>query len=106
MTTLDPDNQQVLDLIKASGRPPVASLEPSAAREVYRACRRFFQPDLPDMAEVRDLSAPGAASSTRAKIAVRAAWKPSPLRIAATRISPFLHRQPGSANRSARTGRQ
>jgi acetyl esterase len=62
MTTLDPDNQQVLDLIKASGRPPVASLEPSAAREVYRAGRRFFQPDLPDMAEVRDLSAPGAAS--------------------------------------------
>jgi acetyl esterase len=62
MTTLDPDNQQVLDLIKASGRPPVARLEPPAAREVYRAGRRFFQPDLPDMAEVRDLSAPGAAS--------------------------------------------
>ena len=43
MTTLDPDNQQVLDLIKAAGRPPVASLEPPAAREMYRAGRRFFQ---------------------------------------------------------------
>jgi acetyl esterase len=61
MTTLDPDNQRVLDLIKAAGRPPVASLEPPAAREMYRAGRRFFQPDLPDMAEVRDLVAPGAA---------------------------------------------
>src|SRR5438270_2497723 len=61
MTTLDPDNQRVLDLIKAAGRPPVASLEPPAAREMYRAGRRFFQPDLPDMAEVRDLAAPGPA---------------------------------------------
>jgi acetyl esterase len=61
MTTLDPDNQRVLDLIKAAGRPSVASLEPPAAREMYRAGRRFFQPDLPDMAEVRDLVAPGPA---------------------------------------------
>jgi len=61
MTTLDPDNQRVLDLIKAAGRPPVASLEPPAAREMYRAGRRFFEPDLPDMAEVRDLAAPGPA---------------------------------------------
>src|SRR5438445_3453849 len=61
MTTLDPDNQQVLDWIKAAGRPPVASLDPPAAREMYRAGRRFFQPDLPDMAEVRDLAAPGPA---------------------------------------------
>jgi acetyl esterase len=60
MTTLDPDNQRVLDLIKAAGRPPVASLEPPAAREMYRAGRRFFQPDLPEMAELRDLTAPGA----------------------------------------------
>jgi acetyl esterase len=28
---------------------------------MYRAGRRFFQPDLPDMAEVRDLTAPGPA---------------------------------------------
>jgi acetyl esterase/lipase len=61
MTTLDPDNQGVLDLIKAAGRPSVASLEPAEAREMYRAGRRFFQPDLPDMAEVRDLAAPGPA---------------------------------------------
>lgn len=36
MTTLHPDNQRVLDLIKAAGRPPVANLEPPEAREVYR----------------------------------------------------------------------
>jgi acetyl esterase len=59
MTTLDPDNQRVLDMMKAAGRPPVASLEPPQAREMYRAGRGVLQPDLPDMAEVRDLAAPG-----------------------------------------------
>jgi acetyl esterase len=61
MTTLDPDNQRVLDMMKAAGRPPVASLEPLAAREMYRAGRGVLQPDLPDMAEIRDLAAPGPA---------------------------------------------
>jgi acetyl esterase len=61
MTTLDPDNQRVLDMMKAAGRPPVASLEPPQAREMYRAARGALQPDLPDMAEVRDLAAPGPA---------------------------------------------
>jgi acetyl esterase len=61
MNTLDPDNQRVLDMMKAAGRPPVASLEPPQAREMYRAARGALQPDLPDMAEVRDLSAPGPA---------------------------------------------
>src|SRR6478735_1609704 len=56
MTTLDPDNQRVLDLIKQVGRPPVAS-------EMYRTGRRVFQPDLPEMAELRDLSAPGPAGA-------------------------------------------
>jgi acetyl esterase len=59
MRTLDPDNQRVLDLMKAAGRPPVASLEPPQAREMYRAGRGVLQPDLPEMADVRDLSAPG-----------------------------------------------
>jgi len=63
MTTLDPDNQRVLDLIKQVGRPPVATLEPPAAREMYRTGRRVFQPDLPEMAELRDLSAPGPAGA-------------------------------------------
>jgi acetyl esterase len=61
MTTLDPDNQRVLDMMKAAGRPPVASLEPPQARELYRAGRGALQPDLPEMAEVRDLAAPGPA---------------------------------------------
>jgi acetyl esterase len=61
MTTLDPDNQRVLDMMKAAGRPPVASLEPPQAREMYRAGRGVLQPDLPDMKEVRDFAAPGPA---------------------------------------------
>jgi acetyl esterase len=51
MTALDPDNQRVLDMMKAAGRPPVASLEPPAAREMYRAARGALQPDLPTAAE-------------------------------------------------------
>lgn len=59
--SLDPDNQQVLDMIKAAGRPPVAALPPDEARKMYRASRGALQPELPDMAEVRDLAAPGPA---------------------------------------------
>jgi acetyl esterase len=61
MTTLDPDNQRVLDLMKAANRPAIATLEPPAAREMYRAGRGVLQPDLPEMAELRDLAAPGPA---------------------------------------------
>jgi acetyl esterase/lipase len=61
--SLDPDNQQVLDMMKAAGRPPVAALQPEEARTMYRASRGALQPDLPEMAEVRDLSAPGPAGT-------------------------------------------
>ena len=61
--SLDPDNQQVLDMMKAAGRPPVAALQPDEARTMYRASRGALQPELPDLAELRDLSAPGPAGS-------------------------------------------
>ncbi|BAT61382.1 carboxylesterase NlhH [Variibacter gotjawalensis] len=56
---LDPDNQKVLDLIIAAGRPPIASLEPPAAREVYRGGRKFLMPDPPDVDDMRDMDATG-----------------------------------------------
>jgi acetyl esterase len=56
---LDPDAQRVLDLIREAGRPPYETLTPPEAREFYRAGRRILQPEPPDVAAVRNLSAPG-----------------------------------------------
>jgi acetyl esterase len=54
---LDPDNQHVVDLIAA--RPPIYTLPPQEAREVFRLSRGPFQPELPEVSEVRDDAAPG-----------------------------------------------
>ena len=59
--SLDPDNQKILDMMKAAGHPPVNELQPDEARKMYRASRGALQPELPDVAELRDLSAPGTA---------------------------------------------
>ena len=32
--SLDPDNQQILDMMKAAGRPPVSALQPDEARKM------------------------------------------------------------------------
>ncbi len=58
-TLLDPDAQRVLDLIREAGRPPYETLTPPEAREFYRAGRRILQPDPPEVAEIRNLEAPG-----------------------------------------------
>jgi acetyl esterase len=57
--SLDPDNQRVLDLIKAAGRPPIYTLSPPHAREAYRLSRAPFQPELPRVEEVREFTAQG-----------------------------------------------
>jgi Esterase/lipase len=49
-------------MMKAAGHPPVNELQPDEARKMYRASRGALQPELPDVAELRDLSAPGTAS--------------------------------------------
>jgi acetyl esterase len=59
--SLDPDNQQILNMMKAAARPPVHELQPQDARNMYRASRGALQPELPEMAEVRNLAAPGPA---------------------------------------------
>ena len=55
--SLDLDNQKILDMMKAAGHPPVNELQPDEARKMYRASRGALQPELPDVAELRDLSA-------------------------------------------------
>jgi acetyl esterase len=57
--SLDPDNQRVLDLIKAAARPPIYTLPPQQAREAYRLSRGPFQPELPEVSEVLTRAAPG-----------------------------------------------
>jgi acetyl esterase len=57
--TLDPEVQQLLDLIKAVGRPALDSLPPPEAREAYKAGRTVLQPEPADVASVRDLTVPG-----------------------------------------------
>jgi acetyl esterase len=59
--SLDPDNQRVLDLIKAAGRPSIYTLPPQEAREVYRLSRGPFQPELPEVNEVLTSAASGPA---------------------------------------------
>jgi acetyl esterase len=58
---LNPQAQQVCDLIVASGRPPIETLSPPEARAVYLASRRILQPDAEQVAQVRELTAAGPA---------------------------------------------
>ncbi len=58
---LDPQARALLDLIEQRNLPPTHLLSPEEARRLYRDRRTFTQPDARDMAEVRDLAAPGPA---------------------------------------------
>ena len=56
---LDPDAKAVLDMVKAAGRPPFHTITPNEARVFYAAGRAVLQPDPQDVAEVKNLIAPG-----------------------------------------------
>jgi acetyl esterase len=56
---LDPDARQLLDA--AQGRPPMSEVPLDTARAGFAASRRANSPDPPEVAEVRDLRAPGPA---------------------------------------------
>jgi acetyl esterase len=58
---LHPDAARVCEMIIASGRPPLETLTPAQAREVYTTSRQILQPDPPDVAEMVNLEAPGPA---------------------------------------------
>jgi len=56
---IDPQAQFVLDLIIKSGRPPLHTLTPAEARQVYRDTREVLQIPVPDVASVQDRKIPG-----------------------------------------------
>lgn len=56
---VDPDAQNLLAMLKAAGRPPLTSLSPAEARAAYLAGRALLEPVLPQVAELKDMSAPG-----------------------------------------------
>ncbi len=56
---LHPHARALLDFMVERGIPPTHTLSPADARAFYRERRAVTQPDPPDIAETRDLSAPG-----------------------------------------------
>jgi acetyl esterase/lipase len=55
---LDPDAEQVLELVRLSGRPPFEEVTPAEARALFLAGRQVFAPQPAPVAEVRQLAAP------------------------------------------------
>ncbi len=58
---IDPNSQRVLDLIKESGRPPFETIPAQEAKALYLRSAAALQAERPEVAEARDLSAPGPA---------------------------------------------
>ena len=56
---LDSDSQAFLDMLKSLGRPPLNSLPPLQAREVFRRGRLVTQPELPQVDRVYERQATG-----------------------------------------------
>jgi acetyl esterase len=56
---LDADSQAFLDLLKKLGRPPINSLPPMQAKEVFRRGRMATQPELPQVDRVKEYEATG-----------------------------------------------
>lgn len=65
---LDPDAQLVLEMIRLAGRPPFETLTPDEARQAYINSRRVLQPSPEEVAETRDLSAPGPAGDIKLRV--------------------------------------
>lgn len=57
--TIDPEAQKVMDAVRASGRPKFDTLSPQEARAAYLQARKVLSPDPIDVADWRDLEAPG-----------------------------------------------
>lgn len=65
---LDPESQAFLDLIKKLGRPPIQSLPPMQAKEVFRRGRLVTQPDLPQVDRVKEYEASGPHGPIRVRV--------------------------------------
>lgn len=55
---LDRDAEQVLEMVRLSGRPPYETLSPPEARSFFLAAREVLAPDPPPVAEVSELRSP------------------------------------------------
>ena len=58
---LDADSRAFLDMLRALGRPPLNTLPPLQAREVFRRGRLVTQPDLPQVDRIYERQATGPA---------------------------------------------
>ena len=58
---LDRDAEQVLEMVRLSGRPPYETLTPPEARSLFLAAREVLAPDPAPVAEVRELQTTGGA---------------------------------------------
>lgn len=56
---IDEDAQKVLEVMRALNRPPMESLTPEQGRVAFRAMREAAKQAVPEMAEVRNIEAPG-----------------------------------------------
>jgi acetyl esterase len=65
---LDPATARVLEMIRLSGRPALNTLDVAEARTVFAASRAIMQPAPPEIAESRDLTAPGPAGPIRLRL--------------------------------------
>jgi acetyl esterase len=59
---LDPDAERVLEMVRASGRPPYETLSPAEARALFLAGREALALDPAPVAMVRDITGPGGVS--------------------------------------------
>jgi acetyl esterase len=55
---LDPDAERVLEMVRASGRPPYETLSPAEARALFLAGREVLAMDLAPVAVIRDITGP------------------------------------------------
>ncbi|MEY4753445.1 MAG: hypothetical protein RJA44_1120 [Pseudomonadota bacterium] len=67
---LDPQARALIELMAERAVPPIHSLSPAEARHYYRERRYYTQPAVPEVAEVRELQAPG----PRGLIPLRLYW--------------------------------
>ena len=65
---LDRDAATLLDMVKAAGRPPFHTITPAEARVFYATGRTVLQPEPQDVAEVRNLTAPGPHGDIRLRL--------------------------------------
>ena len=68
MTTLHPDAERLLSIIRVAGRPAVETLNPVEARAMYSAGRSALQLPPDDVASVRDLTIDGPAGAVAARL--------------------------------------